>query len=325
MDFNNDTGSLSNVSSIVPTGNTVAFSGTGGIVSMAGTSSERPISPTVGTYRYNSDITDMEFWNGSNWIPFSGSNSVISFLISGWTLQSGNRYYANITHNLNSLLLSVTLWNTATSTVVLGEIVAIDANTLRIYVTGNTRTIRAVVVSAGTFTGYTNSNQILRTLTYFAPSLDSPNSSDWALNSLAPTISDPDNPALTVRRFSNTVSQGVGFMVSVPAGATNVTFRFKGRAQTAPALASVVQPVLYVRSLASNSPIGSWSSGIALNNIAIPTNKFVQYSSQTLALASAGLTENRLHQVELCRSTTVSGGTQLLGFWLLSEITIEFT
>ena len=325
MDFNNDSGILSNVAVISPSATTVTFTGTGGVIPSTGTTAQRPASPTVGTYRYNTDISDLEVWNGTAWKPLAGTNSVISFVINSWTLVSGTTYYADVVHNLNSFDLGVTLWNTATNSMVVGDVSATNANTLRITVKGNTTTIRCVVIAAGVFTGYTNSNAILRTLTYYATSLDSPNNADWAVNSLAAAVPDPANAGLTVRQFSATTEQGVGFYLTVPAGATWATIRFKSRAQVAPSVASVVRPNLYIRSIPHNAAVGSWSTAYALANIPIPTNTFTQYSYQSFLMSTTGLVSNGLYQIELTRSPTVTGGTQLSGNWLLSELTIEFT
>ena len=326
MDFDNDLGTVGNVAIISPLAGNVTFSGTSGIVPPSGTTGQRPGSPVAGTYRYNSTINDIELWNGTTWAPMTGTNSVISFTISGWTLVSGNLYYADVVHNMSTQIMAVSLWNTATNTLVDADsIVSTSTSTIRITVAGNTNTIRCVIVTAGQFTGYTTSNLILRTLTYYASSLDSPNNSDWAVNSLAAAIADPTNPGLTVRQFSNTTEQGVGFNLTVPAGATNITFRFKGRAQTAPGSAAVVQPKLYLRSIPDNAAVSAWSTAYAFSNISIPTNAYFQYSYQTFTLASLGLASNGLYQAELSRSTTVSGGTQLASNWYLNELTIEFT
>jgi len=325
MDFNNDSGILSNVTVISPSASTVTFSGTGGIIPSSGTTAQRPVGATVGTYRYNTDISDLEVWNGTSWKPLAGTNSVISFVINSWTNLSGTTYYADVVHNLGTFDLSVTLWNTATNSLVVGDVTATNSNTLRIKVKGNTTTIRCVIVAAGAFTGYTNTNSILRTLTYYASSLDSPNNPDWAVNSLAAAIADPGNTGLTVRQFSATTEQGVGFYLTVPAGATWATIRFKGRAQNAPGVASVVQPKLYIRAVPNNAPIGAWGGAFAMDNIPIPANAYTQYSYQSFLMSATGLVSNGLYQLELTRSTTVTGGTQLAGNWLLSELTIEFT
>lgn len=166
---------------------------------------------------------------------------------------------------------------------------------------------------------------ILRTLTYYATSFDIPNNSNWVVNSIAPTIADPANNAINVRQFSNTVENGVGMMITVPANATNVTFRIKGRPATAPAASASVQHKLYFRSIPNNAAVGAWSSATLMNVITIPTNVYYQYATQTYAISALGLSVNGLYQLELTRSTTVSSGTQLAYNWLLSEFTIEFT
>lgn len=325
MDFNNDSGILSNVTVISPTATTVTFTGTGGIIPSSGTTAQRPASPIVGTYRYNTDISDLEVWNGTAWKPLAGTNSVISFVINSWTLASGTTYYADVVHNLGTFDLGITLWDMSTNSVAVGEVVATNSNTIRITVKGNTRVLRCVVISGGVFTGYSNSNSILRTLTYYASSLDSPNNADWAVPNLAAAVPDPSNAGLNVRQFSQTTEQGVGLYLTVPAGATWATIRFKGRAQNAPSVASVVQPNLYIRSIPNNAAVGSWSGAFALTNIPIPTNTYTQYSYQSFLMSTTGLAANGLYQIELTRSTTVSSGTNLSGNWLMSELTIEFT
>lgn len=170
------------------------------------------------------------------------------------------------------------------------------------------------------------SSGVVRTLTYFANSLDSPNTADFAVNALAPTISDPLNTALNVRSFSNTVEQGVALSVVVPTGALFVTIKTKARAQTAPGAAAVVQNNLYIRAINNNSAIGSWSAATTLTSVAIPTNNFYQYNSQTFTLSSLGLTVGGLYQMEFTRKVTgVSGGTNLASPWLLVELSLEFS
>lgn len=326
MDFNNDTGTLGNVAIISPIGDTVTFSGTGGMTPISGTTAQRPAGAPLGTYRYNSEINDIEMWNGTSWATLAGSNSVIAFTISTWFSAGGGLYYADIIHNMGTRDLGVTLWNTVNNSVVHADsIVATSTSTLRVTVTDNLAVLRCIVVSAGTFVGYNVANTVIRTLTYYAASLDSPNNSDWALNSLAAAVTDPINSSLTVRQFSNTVEQGVGFYITVPAGATNVTFRFKGRPQVTPGAAAVVQPKLYVRNLPNNAAITTWQAAVAMTNITIPTNNFIQYSSQTYALGALGFAVGGLYQCEMTRSTTVSGGTNLASNWNLIELTIEFT
>lgn len=57
------------------TGN-VVFSSTGAMVLPSGNSSSRPASPATGMLRYNTQVSNLEFWNSSQWtLVGSGSNS----------------------------------------------------------------------------------------------------------------------------------------------------------------------------------------------------------------------------------------------------------
>jgi hypothetical protein len=177
-----------------------------------------------------------------------------------------------------------------------------------------------VVSDAGA--GVTNLNLISR-FSYFANSLDTPNNADFAVNALAPVTTDPTYAALNVRSFSNTVEQGVGFTLSIPLGATQMTFKIRGRATTAPGAVSVVQPRLYFRQLPNNAALGAWSAAQELTNVSIPTNAFFQYSTQTVSLTTLGLTADRLYQFELTRRVTGVTGTNLGSAFLLAELTVE--
>jgi hypothetical protein len=239
-----------------------------------------------------------------------------------------------------------------------------NANTVRIQVVGNTRTLKVVVVANGqsivaggstpssivtakdgvtvstaatkiNFTGQavnvsdagggTTNVTIGARYSYFANSLDTPNNADFAINALAPVTTDPSFNSLNVRAFSNTVEQGVAFTCSIPAGATQMTFKFRGRATTAPGTSSVVQPRLYARQLPNNAAVGAWSAANELANIVIPTNAFFQYAQQTVLLSTLGLTADRLYQFELTRRIAGITGTQLASNFLLAELSVEFS
>lgn len=174
----------------------------------------------------------------------------------------------------------------------------------------------------GVATISTASAVVLRTLSYFATSLDSPNNADWAVNSLAPTVSDPTRPAMNVRQFSNTVEQGVGMYVPIPAGATSVTVEYRGRAQTAPGSPANIQLKWYSRQIPNNAAVTSWTAGATLPAEVVPTNAYVQYYSQTMMLADLGLVAGSLYQFELTRNVGVAGN--LASNWLLNELTIKF-
>jgi hypothetical protein len=154
--------------------------------------------------------------------------------------------------------------------------------------------------------------------------LDSPNNADWAVNALAPASSDSTNNALVVRRFDDTAEEGVGFMLNIPTGRTNIVFGFKSRAESAPASAHNVLPRVYVREIPDNGAIESWSGGYNLNTLSMPTNVNFQYDSQSVAFTSLDITGGRLAQFEVTRYHT--GVTpDLTGDWDLLELNVSFT
>ena len=151
-----------------------------------------------------------------------------------------------------------------------------------------------------------------------------PNSADWTVNALAPAVADSNNAGLTVRLFDDTTEEGVGFQFEVPAGATNIIFTFRSRAETAPGIANTVGLDIYNRGIPDNAAVQAWSAATQLTDIDIPTNEFFQEDSQTVTLATLGLTAGELTQFELVR-TAPTGGTDLTGDWVLGNIKVSFS
>jgi hypothetical protein len=313
-------------------------------------------------------------YNGTNWVNTSiiGTNASgnIGVVPSGggtaWTLISGSRYYADFVHNIGTTNLTVTVWDISDNSIVIPQSVVTTSNTtLRITVTGNTKTLKVVALANGSaiatagsvITAYngttvsaaafklnfigatvavtdagsgqtditvTASGTTFQRYTYFANSLDTPSNADFAINALAPVTTDPTYTSMNIRSFSNTAETGVACMCSIPTGATSVTVKIKGRAQTAPGVASVVQPRLYYRNIPNNAAVAAWSAAQELANISIPTNANFQYSSQTITLATLGLTAGNLYQFEFTRRLTGVTGTNLASFFYMSELTLEF-
>lgn len=311
-------------------------------------------------------------YSGSNWVNTGavGANATGTVGVSpsgggtAWTLISGNRYRADFVHNLGTTNVVVTCWDTNTNEIVIPNNVAtLNANTVRVTVTGNTRTIKVVVVANGqsivaggstpssvitAYEGVTISTAATRLnfqgqavgvvdagagttnitigsrFTFFANSLDTPVNPDFAVNAIAATVTDPTFASLNVRSFSNITEQGVACLVSIPSGATTITVKIRGRAQTAPGVASVVQPRLYTRLLPNNAVVGAWSPPRELTNISIPTNANFQYYLYSATLASLTLTANNLYQFEFTRRVAGVVGTNLAANFLVAEITVEF-
>lgn len=165
----------------------------------------------------------------------------------------------------------------------------------------------------------------IRTLTYVAASLDSPNNSDWIVNALAPTTADPLAASLTVRSFSQTTEQGVGLLLTPPVNATTVSITFRARPQTAPGATAVVQPRWYRRTFPNAAAGSGWGAAVELNNITVPTTTNFAYTTQTYSLAALGLVAGQMALVELTRRTVgVTGGTNLASPWLLAELQLEY-
>jgi hypothetical protein len=160
---------------------------------------------------------------------------------------------------------------------------------------------------------------------FFADQLDPPNNSDWAVNALAPVSRDSNNNGLPVRRFDDTTEEGVGFLVEIPAGATNIVLDIRSRAETAAASNLDVVPKLYCREIPDAAAVESWDSGTNLTTLTMGTNnEYFPYDSQTIALSTLSLVAGRVAQFELTRNTG-SGSDTLVGDWTLLEIKVSFT
>jgi len=303
-----------------------------------------------GSMWVNTNATSSAATGNVGVVPASGGTS--------WTLVSGSFYTATFTHNLGTTNLSITCYDILDNSVVVPHYLTTPtSNTIVIQVSGNTKTVKIVAVANGlsisnglgsvitqlngttvstttdtlNFTGPTVSVTgaantatvaIGSRFTYYANSLDSPNTADYAVNAFAPVITDPTYTSLTVRSFSNAVEQGVSCLVSVPTGATTVTIRIRGRAQTAPGAASNVQLRTYTRLLPNNTAVGAWTSGVNLTLLSIPTNANFQYYVYTGTLASVNLAAGNLYQLELTRYITGVTSNLASNFYM-AEMTME--
>lgn len=160
-------------------------------------------------------------------------------------------------------------------------------------------------------------------LRFASAQLQSPNNADWVVNALASATPDSLNNALVIRRFDDTTEQGVGFMLKIPANAIGITFSFHSRAQTAPGGAAQIVPALYSRQMANNVAVGGWGARLSMTAIDIPTNAYFQYDSQSITLATLGLTAGNIVQFELTRYGA-HASDNLSGYWNLLELDIKF-
>jgi hypothetical protein len=353
---------------ITNTGVTSAFGRTGVVLAQEGDYSLNLLSDVSLT---SPSAFQVLAYNGSQWVNTGAVGANATGLVgagqsspANWTLISGTRYRADFVHNLGTSNVVVNVWNTSNNDVVIpARITALDANTVRIEVNGNTATLRVVVVANGQsivaggstpssviaakdgvdiLSGATRLNFVGQAVnvansgggtanitigsrfTFFSASLDSPNSSDWAVNANAALTTDPSYASLNVRSFSDTVEQGVGALVSVPPGTTQFKLKIRGRPQTAPGTASVVQFRVYTRQLPPNSTVGTWSSATDLSSFSVPTNANFQYFEVIGPLSTIGMVADRMFQIEVTRKVSGVSGTNLAANFLLAEMTLEF-
>jgi hypothetical protein len=162
-----------------------------------------------------------------------------------------------------------------------------------------------------------------RTFYFYADQLDNVVSSDWSVNVLAPATADATYSSIITRAFDDTAEEGVGFMLSIPTGVTNMTLRIKGRAATAPTTAAGAVFRLHRRNIPANAALSAWTI-TTLTTLSVPTNALFQYYSQTISLATLGLTAGALTQFELTRQGSATADT-LSGDFNLVEVIAEFT
>lgn len=164
-------------------------------------------------------------------------------------------------------------------------------------------------------------NRSTKSYIFQSPEMDSPNNSDWAVNSLAPAAADSTNAGIIVRTFDDTIEEGVGFNFIIPKNSSFIniyTISKSGSTQS-----GNVIPKLYFRTLNDNSQISSWSSGTTLNSLAMTSNQNWQYDSQTFDLSTLGVPSTAKQMfVELTRDAA-NGSDNLVGDWVLLQIQVE--
>lgn len=151
-----------------------------------------------------------------------------------------------------------------------------------------------------------------------------PNNSDWAVNALAPASAGQLNPGLSVRRFDDTVEEGVGFLLKIPGTATNIVFGFTSRAISPQPTPNNVGVNIYNRGIPDNVLVQAWSAGDQLTDIALPNNTNFVEDSESVTLASLGITAGELTQFELTRIAPTGGDNQF-GDWELVQFRVSFT
>ena len=154
--------------------------------------------------------------------------------------------------------------------------------------------------------------------------LDNPNSADWAINALAPAVSDNINSGLTVRRFDDTTEEGIGFFLEVPAGATDIVFGFVSRAISPQPTPNNIGVNIYNRGIPDDAAVQAWSAGDQLTDLALPNSTNFVKDSESVTLASLGITAGETTQFELTRIAPTGGDNQF-GDWALLQLKVSFT
>ena len=162
------------------------------------------------------------------------------------------------------------------------------------------------------------------TMYFAATNFDNPNNANWAVNALAPVVSDTANASLSVRAFDDTAEEGIGCTVYIPPSVSNITFKITGKAATAPTGSASAIMRVYGRAIPSGAAVGAWSSSSQMTSLDMSTNVYYQDFTRTVSLASLGLTAGTNAQLEITRYGASAADTLIGDFQILSA-TVSFS
>jgi len=158
---------------------------------------------------------------------------------------------------------------------------------------------------------------------YSASDFQNPNTSDWSINALAPAVADPNNSALVVRAFDDTVEEGIGWSVFIPTGYSSMTITSVTRSAATPAGNVFAANTLHYRKIPNNDVIPVWTQYELFNSsFSVAQAQRYQYNTQTITFStfSPVIVANTMYQFELTRNATIGGDT-LIGDIYLSTFT----
>jgi hypothetical protein len=95
-------------------------------------------------------VDEVLLYNGADWVNSAIPAGAFADTLSGgdWSLDSGTIYVGTITHNMNTTDVSVFIYDTVTNRQVgVHDVEVFDANTVKVYVEGNTLSLRVNVVT----------------------------------------------------------------------------------------------------------------------------------------------------------------------------------
>jgi hypothetical protein len=156
---------------------------------------------------------------------------------------------------------------------------------------------------------------------------------DWAVNSFAPVIPDPNNLSIQVRSFSNSENRGIGFNLRLPdVSITTIHIEIEYRIADGSDTGNLVLG-LFTRLLTSTtpSPIGTWSSVVSskfdfpITGVTADTNYKYYTLEKTIGDYNTSIpTPGSTSQFEIVRLTSDTGDVNS-EFLYISRIHIRYS
>jgi len=155
--------------------------------------------------------------------------------------------------------------------------------------------------------------------------VDTPNNADWAQNDGSAAAQDAVNNALVIRRFPKAGRAGIGLVLDIPAGATNMIITYVFRGEVAPGALQIAILNHQFRTISSGAAVSAWSADLLLTGLQIPNGSILwQIGTQTQTLAALGMSANTLIQWEISRNG--GSGSDTYGNYLdLFRLKISFS
>jgi hypothetical protein len=133
---------------------------------------------------------------------------------------------------------------------------------------------------------------------------------------------------MSVRRFDDTIEEGVAWNLSIPTNAAAMAFDMKARAQSHPSSPRVVSHKLYYRPIPHGvGPTSTWSTySLSAQTMASGSTSYQNKPKQSINMTQlTAATGGRLTQFELTRIAVPAGVSNLIGDYDLAELIVEFS
>ena len=151
------------------------------------------------------------------------------------------------------------------------------------------------------------------------------NNADWQVSNAASRIRDPLNQSIRAFAFDDTTEEGLGFFIETPPASAeldNITYTLWVKRRTASTGSNAVFRA-HNRPINSNAPVGPWNTNANFPTVTSLSTLY-QRVSFTVPLATAGYSDDTLHQVEITRNSP-SGTDDVQGDVLISRVTVSFS